>query len=195
MRCGLSPVSEDQFYSSPAVLIWSWVFAVLVYWDLFLCPALFLWGKVSDTSAGPMLSACCDGLLIIFQFCSVVWLWLLFTGSWDELCVPLPALFQIAAYHPSTVSPSAFPAFVYWKFTWRSATWPSPLLQCTYSTLPPLLLVCFQFLDCCSFFFFAGWGVSLSRGLCWFIPGVALGIPCDAWCSPVGLTDVSKAGL
>jgi hypothetical protein len=26
--------------------------------------------------------------------------------------------------------------------------------------------------------------VSLPRGLCWFIPGVAGGIPCDAWCSP-----------
>jgi hypothetical protein len=34
---------------------------------LFLCLAHFLWGKVSDLSAGPLLSACCDGLLIVFQ--------------------------------------------------------------------------------------------------------------------------------
>jgi hypothetical protein len=33
---------------------------------LFLCLAPFLWGKVSDPSAGPLLSGYCDGLLIIF---------------------------------------------------------------------------------------------------------------------------------
>jgi hypothetical protein len=36
----------------------------------------------------------------------------------------------------------------------------------------------------CLFGFFEGL-VSLPRGLCWFIPGVAGGIPCDAWCLPV----------
>jgi hypothetical protein len=35
------------------------------------------------------------------------------------------------------------------------------------------------------FFFFAGQGVSLPRGLCWFILVVAGGILCDAWRSPV----------
>jgi hypothetical protein len=35
---------------------------------LFLCFASFLWGKVSDPSAGPLLSVCCDSLLIVFQF-------------------------------------------------------------------------------------------------------------------------------
>jgi hypothetical protein len=54
------------------VLLLSWVFAVLVYWGLFLCLAPFLWDKVSDLSASTLLSACCDGLLIVFQFCSVV---------------------------------------------------------------------------------------------------------------------------
>jgi hypothetical protein len=42
---------------------------------------------------------------------------------------------------------------------------------------------------------FAGQGVSLSRGLCWFISGVAVGIPRDAWGSTVGLPGVSQAGL
>jgi hypothetical protein len=43
---------------------------------LFLCFTLFLWGKFSDLSASPQLSTSCDGLMIIFQFCSVVWLWM-----------------------------------------------------------------------------------------------------------------------
>jgi hypothetical protein len=38
--------------------------------DLFLCLAPFLWGKVRDPSTSSLLSACCDGLLIVFQFCS-----------------------------------------------------------------------------------------------------------------------------
>jgi hypothetical protein len=44
-------------------------------------------------------------------------------------------------------------------------------------------------------FFFAGQGVSLSEGLCWFIPGMAVGTPCDSCCSPVGLLNVSQANL
>jgi hypothetical protein len=39
-----------------------------------------------------------------------------------------------------------------------------------------------------------GQEVSLPRGLCWLIPGVAGGMLHDAWCSPVGLSNVSKAG-
>jgi hypothetical protein len=38
---------------------------VLDYWGL-LCLAPFLWGKVSDPSASPLLSACCDGLFFNF---------------------------------------------------------------------------------------------------------------------------------
>jgi hypothetical protein len=40
-----------------------------------------------------------------------------------------------------------------------------------------------------------GKGVSLSRGLCWLIPGVAVGILHDPWCSPVGMPNVFLAGL
>jgi hypothetical protein len=46
--------------------------------------------------------------------------------------------------------PSAFPVFVYWKFTQRSAPCPFPLLRCAYSTPPPLLHVPFQVLIYCS---------------------------------------------
>jgi hypothetical protein len=77
MWCGSSRVYvvlrfQIQLCSPAAVLLWSWVFIVLDYWGLFLCLASFLWSKVSDTSAGPLLSECCDGSLIIFQFCNVV---------------------------------------------------------------------------------------------------------------------------
>jgi hypothetical protein len=82
-----------------------------------------------------------------FECCSVA-----------QLCVLLHALFQAAAYHLPTVSPSAFPTFVYWKFTWVSAPCPSLLLWCTYSTPPPLLLVSFQFFVYCSGFIFFIWG-------------------------------------
>jgi hypothetical protein len=85
----------------------------LITGGLFLCLAPFLWTNVSDPSADPLLSECCDGLLIIFQFCNVVCLSTLLTGSGDELCGLLPALFQAAAYHLSAVGPSAFSAFVY----------------------------------------------------------------------------------
>jgi hypothetical protein len=44
------------------------------------------------------------------------------------------------------------------------------------------------------FFFFAEWGISLSRGLCWFIPGVAVGIPRAAYLLTL-LVCVSQAVL
>jgi hypothetical protein len=119
---------------------------VCLFGGLFFCLAPFLWGKVRDLSAGSLLSVCYDGWLIIFRFCNVIWFWMLLTGSADELCGLLPALFQAAAYHPLTVSPSVFPVFVYWKFAWRSAPCPSPLLQCAQSTPPPLLSFPFYFL-------------------------------------------------
>jgi hypothetical protein len=169
---------------------------------LFLCLTPFLWSKVSDLSAGLLLSACCDGLLIIFQFCSVVWICMLLICSGDELCGPIPALFQTAAYHLPAFGPSAFPDFVYWKFMRRSAPCSSPLLQCIFSNWTPLLCVSFQFLIyysvfyfCFCFYFFSGREVSLPRGLCWFIPGVVGGIPNDASHSLFGLLNVSQAGL
>jgi hypothetical protein len=56
----------------------------------------------------------------------------------------------------------------------------------------------------CSFFFsslfiiqfsFFMVGVYSVQGLCWFIPGVAVGILVLLICSPVGLLDVSQEGL
>jgi hypothetical protein len=112
-------------------------------WGLFLCLPPFLWGKANDLSTSPLLSVGCDGLLIVFQFCSVVSLWILFTGSRYELCGLLPALLQALAYHPPAVSPSAFPAFVYWKFGWRSAPCspPTPFSGVLSATLPLFVIL------------------------------------------------------
>jgi hypothetical protein len=199
VRCGLSSGSRDQLCSLPAVLLWSWVFAVLVYWGLFSVPCPLSLGQGQWSISWPLLSACCDGLLIVFQFCSVIWLCMLLTGSGDELYGPLLLCFR-QPLHRSAVGPTAFPAFVYWTFEQRSALGFSPLLWCPYSTPPPLLCVSFQFFVYCSFFCFVlcfcrGEEVSLPRGLCCFIPWVARGILHDTWCSPVGMLDVSQAGL
>jgi hypothetical protein len=39
---------------------------------LFVCLTLFLWGRFSVSSAGPLLSVCYDGSLFVFQFCGAV---------------------------------------------------------------------------------------------------------------------------
>jgi hypothetical protein len=52
-----------------------------------------------------------------------------------------------------------------------------------------------QVFCCCCCCFVGGGVVSLPRELCWFIVGVAGGILCDIWFSPVGLLNVSQAGL
>jgi hypothetical protein len=67
---------------------------------------------------------------------------MLLTGSRDELCGPLSALFHAAAYHQLIVGPFIFPVFVYWKFTWRSAPCPSPFS----SALRALRPLCCMFL-------------------------------------------------
>jgi hypothetical protein len=104
---------------------------------------------------------------------------MLLTGSEDELCGLLSALFQPVAYHWPTVRLSAFPVFVYCKFMQRSApcTFPPSLVLLEY---PAPYAACSFSVSCLLFSFFfcrVVVGVSLSRGLFWFIPGVAVGIP------------------
>jgi hypothetical protein len=66
---------------------------------------------------------------------------------------------------------------------WSAAPCLSPLLWCAQCTLPPLLHVVFSSLFIIQVFVCVcvGWGVRLSRGLCWLTPGVAVGIPCAAY--------------
>jgi hypothetical protein len=93
-----------------------------------------------------LLSVCCDRLVFVFKFCRAFWLWMLLTGSGDELCGPLPALSQVVAYQWPAVGPPAFLAFVYWKFTWRLAPSPFPLLLCAFNFQPSLLCASFNLL-------------------------------------------------
>jgi hypothetical protein len=107
--------SGDHFCSPLVARLWKWLFTVLVYWDfhtgvLFLAPFS---GPGSMFYQLPLLSMCYDGLLFVFQFCEAVWLWMLLTGSRDEIYDLLPALLQGVAYHSPNVQLPAFPVFVY----------------------------------------------------------------------------------
>jgi hypothetical protein len=105
------------------------------------------------------LAPCCRCVVM------ACWLFFNFAVLFDFGCCSLAQemsfvdcyLIYFRAYHPPTVSPSAFPAFDYWKFTQRPAPCPSCLLHCSYSTLPRLLCVSFQFIVysvCCFVFVF-----------------------------------------
>jgi hypothetical protein len=103
--------------------------------------------------------------------------------SGDKLCGLLPAIFQASAYHQLAADPLPFqPLFT------ETCHGDQLLAPCPYSSVlsaspPPLLCASFQFIVYSVFF--SQRGVILPRGLCWFIPGVAGGIPHDALRSPV----------
>jgi hypothetical protein len=85
-----------------------------VYWTLFLFLTQFLWCKTSDPSASPLLSECCDSFLFVFQVCRAIWLWVLLTGSGDELFWTATWPISGSVLSPACCQPPAFPAFVYW---------------------------------------------------------------------------------
>jgi hypothetical protein len=99
-------------------------------------------------------------------------------GSGDELCGPLSALFQAVAYHLRTVGHLLFqPLFT--ESLCGDQLFASSPFSSAQSTLSSLLHVLFSSLFIIQGFFvsvfvFCRSGVSLSRGLCWFIPGVAV---------------------
>jgi hypothetical protein len=70
---------------------------------------------------------------------------------------------------------------------------PSPLLQCTYNTLPLCCVLVFSSLFI-QFFFFCGAGGQSVQGAMLVYPRCGWGNT-DAWCLPVGLPNVSQAGL
>jgi hypothetical protein len=152
MRCGLSSGSGDQLCGPLAVLLWSWVFAVLVYWGLVSLPHALSLGQaqisVSQFSVVSML-CCFSDCFSILQCCLTLDVahWLRRWALWTAIC-PISG----SSLSSVTVSPFAFPVFVYWKFMQRSAPCPSPFLQCTQSTPPPLLHVLFNSLFIIHFF-------------------------------------------
>jgi hypothetical protein len=67
-------------------------------------------------------------------------------------------------------------------FMQRSAPWsPPPFFGVLTAHHPLCCMFLFSYLFIIQLGFFWGAGVSLSMGLCWFIPGVAVGILYDAY--------------
>jgi hypothetical protein len=105
---------------------------------------------------------------MVFQFCSILWL----SGSGDELCAPLPTLFQERLFtHPLLALLHFQPLFTESSCRDQHLA-PAPFSR-AYSTPPPLLCVSVHFLvySVFTFDFFAGGAVypgsraGLSQGL------------------------------
>jgi hypothetical protein len=118
----------------------------------------------------------------------------LLTGSGDDLCGLLPAVFQTAAYHLPTVGLSAFLAICLLIVFVEISSLLPPFPGALSEFLPHLLCASFQLLIYCSGFFF------YRRGIC---PGGYAGL-LQQWlgenCMALGallfgLLNVSQAGL
>jgi hypothetical protein len=153
----LSSGSGDQLYSPPAVLLWNWIFACWFIGGLFLCLALFLCGKVSDPSAGSLLSACCDGLLFVFNFVELFDFGCCSLAQEMTFVVHyLPYFRQWLITHPVSVLLPFHALFTTISHSYQLLA-PVPFSGVLSATLPPPLCASFQFLVYCTFFFFA-WG-------------------------------------
>jgi hypothetical protein len=119
---------------------------------------------------------------------------MLLTGSGDELCGPLSALFQAAAYYQPTVDLSAFSAICLLKVPMEiSSLLLPPSLVCLEHPAP-LLCVPFQFLVYCSVFICV-WGISFPRCYARLSQGW-LGEYHEMFGTHLfGLVNVSQAGL
>jgi hypothetical protein len=123
-----------------------------------------------------MLSGCCDGLLLvsILQGCLTLGVayWLRRWALWTTTC-PISG----SDLSPTHCCPSCLSSIRLLTVDVKITPCPSPFSGVLSEFLPPLLCVSFQFLVYCSGFFFSFLyfyrGVSLPRGLCWFVPGVA----------------------
>jgi hypothetical protein len=109
---------------------------------------------------------------------------MLLSGSGDELCGLLPALFQTVAYYWPAVIPYAFLALFTESLSGDHLLVPPLFSSALSATLPLGCVLVFRSLFIVHFFFFCR-GISLPRGLCWFIPEVAREIHVMLRCSPV----------
>jgi hypothetical protein len=102
---------------------------------LCLCLAPFLWGKVSDLSASPLLSA----------FMMVCWLFFSFAVLFDFGYCSLDQEMSFVDRYLPCFRQQIITIFVYWKFAWSDLHAPCSFLWCTFSNSAPLLCVNFQF--------------------------------------------------
>jgi hypothetical protein len=121
--------------------------------------------------SSPLLSVCCDALLFVSQFCRGVWLWVLLTGSGDELCGLLLALLQAVAYHLPAVGLPTFPTFCLLIVHAEISSLPLPPFLMHFQHSHPFFCVLIFSLFFITQLFFCG-VFSLPRVLCWFTPGV-----------------------
>jgi hypothetical protein len=128
-------------------LVLSFRRSALWFMSACFCLAPFLWGRVRDLSAGSQLSACYVGLLIVFHFS------LLFDFGCCSLAQEMSFVDCYLPYFRQWFITCPLPAFVYYKFMWRSAPCSFPLLRCALSTPALLLCVPFQFLVYYTVFF------------------------------------------
>jgi hypothetical protein len=155
---------------------------------LFLCLTPFLWVKVSDLSASPLLSACCDGLLIVFQFsvsfdfgcCSLVQeisfvdRYLFYCRQW-LITIPLSDLLPFQPLFTESLLADQLLAL-------------PPFSGALSPTLLPLLCVSFQFLVYCSLFYCSIFCAGLSQ---WWLGEYCVTLGTLLF----GLPNVSQAGL
>jgi hypothetical protein len=119
---------------------------------------------------------------------------MLFTGSGDELCGLLSALFQAAAYHLPTVGLLLFQSLFTENLCGDQLLAPSPFSGCPKH--PATTTVCpFQFLIYYSVLFLCVGLGSVCPGAMLVYPGVAVGILHTSICSPVGLCLPSRLEL
>jgi hypothetical protein len=180
----LSSGSRDQLCSLPAVLLWSWVFTVLIYWGFVSLPCPLSLGQgqwsISWPPAVSVLWWFADYFSILQCHLTLdVAPWLRRWALWTATCPILGS-----GLSPTWCRPFAFPAFAYWKFAWISNPYLSSFSGVLSATQSFCCVLVFSSLFIVQIFFYGGVCQS-TQGLFWFIPEVAGGIPHDTRCSPV----------
>jgi hypothetical protein len=161
---------------------------------LFLCLALFLCGKVSDPSAGSLLSACCDGLLFVFNFVELFDFGCCSLAQEMTFVVHyLPYFRQWLITHPVSVLLPFHALFTTISHSYQLLA-PVPFSGVLSATLPPPLCASFQFLVYCTFFFFC-MGFSTASGYASLSQGWLGEYHVILGAYLFGLLNVSQAGL
>jgi hypothetical protein len=161
--------SEDQLCIPPAVLLWSWIFAVLFYWGLvsLSCPISLGQGQWSVSQL-----LCCQHIVMV---CC------LFLNPAEQSDFGCCSLAQEISLSPACCRPSCLSSHLFTD----SLHGDKLLAHSPFSStvfLPPAVCPTFQFVV--QYFFFLGeWSVCTEAVLVY--PKVAWRILHDAWHSPV----------